>query len=222
MTGLFSGGFAWSDDVVSQPAATPLATASGAVASPAKQDARRASDPAVASVAGVAETEGRRLERALSQTMSPVLATPGATAGTADFRGVEGGDDALVAGVASVAAWRTGVDRLRGMRHMPKPYHAESWRGLIDDATRFLDLWGEDAVRAGWSTLEAFGTNPEVWQRRCDRLGLVILLGGRPIQSLDSAGALIGTGADTNTYRRRPRSAGGVALWDVKMGVASG
>ena len=141
---------------------------------------------------------------------------------TADFCGVEGGAEALVAGVASVAAWRIGVERLRGMRHMPKPYHAESWRGLIDDATRFLDLWGEDAVRAGWSTLEAFGTNPVTWQRRCDRLGLVILLGGRPIQSLDSAGALIGASADTNTYRRRPRSAGGVALWDVKMGIASG
>ena len=212
---LFSAGFAWADDDVADDA-TPVAT-------PARR--RKAAEnvgisdifaPAVAGVADVAETEGQRLERLLSQPAVARTATMGATPEMADFCGVEPYALPPVADVASVAEWRKGVKYLSLLRHLPPPYHSRGWRTLIDDATAFLNNWGDDAVRWGWSTLDVFGTNPTVGARRYDRLGLVVLLGGRPVQSLEPDRAWTGSGNDLLQYRRTPKLPGAVPLWAVK------
>lgn len=241
---LFSAGFAWGADPVA-PVATDDATpkhrggaavpsnSKGPVARPATPDATRAgcrrapeeagglafSGGAVASVASVAETEGQRLERLLSQPIVAVPATPVATARTAVFCGADGGAAARVAPVATVAEWRDGVERMRRVRPAPNPYHTK-WRTLFQDAVSFLNLWADDAVRLGWSALDAFGGNPDPAHGRYDRLGLVILLAGRPIQCLDSDCAYIGKDSLPTVYRRALRAAGGVPVWQWVGGDA--
>lgn len=212
---LFSAGFAWADDGVADDA-TPVATPARRRQAAENSDLRAHSVCGVAGVAGVAETEGQRLERLLSQPMVARPATTDATPETADFCGVEPYALPPVADVASVAEWRKGVKHLSLLRHLPPPYHSRGWRTLIDDATAFLNDWGDDAVRWGWSTLDVFGTNPTVGARRYDRLGLVILLGGRPVHSLEPDRAWIGSGRDLLQYRRTPKLPGAVPLWAVR------
>ena len=212
---LFSTGFAWGDDEGVAPPATPVATRAAA---PPKAQNIGISDVlggAVAPVAGVAETEGQRLERMLSQPMSPLSATRGATLQTAVICGMRGHSEEPVATVASVASWTAGVDAMQAARVMPNLYHGQ-WRAVVRDALSFLQNWADDAVAAGWTTLDVFGVNPDPSHGRYDRLGLILMLAGRPIQSLDSETALIGPARQApTTFRRRLRTGGAVPLWEV-------
>ena len=212
---LFSTGFAWGDDEGVATPATPVATRRAARLKAQKTGNSDVSGGAVAPVADVAETEGKRLERLLSQPMSPMSATRGATPKTADLCGLQTDSLARVAPVASVADWVAGVDAMQAARVLPNLYHGR-WRAVVRDSLSFLRLWADDAIKAGWTTLDVFGVNPDPSHGRYDRLGLVVLLAGQPIQSLDSEIALIGPARQTpTTFRRRLRAGGAVPLWEV-------
>lgn len=212
---LFSTGFAWGDDEGVATAATPVATRAAARTKAQKVTETHLKPASVAGVAGVAETEGQRLERLLSQPMSPMSATRGATPKTADLCGIQTDSLGGVAPVASVADWIAGVDAMQAARVLPNLYHGQ-WRAVVRDALSFLRTWADDAIKAGWTTLDVFGVNPNPSHGRYDRLGLVVLLAGQPIQSLDSEIALIGGARQTpTTFRRRLRAGGAVPLWEV-------
>lgn len=185
----------------------------------AKVAAARRSAHDVASVAGVAETAGERLERMLSQSSVAVRATDGATEESEVSRGVSPNLGAGVAPVATVAAWRDQVELVRKARPAPKPYHAK-WRVLRQDVLDFMALWADDAARMGWDTLDVFGVNPDPSHGRYDRLGLLILLNGRPIQCLDEQAAYIGRDSAPTVYRRALRAPGGVPVWQWLEGGA--
>jgi hypothetical protein len=250
MDGLFSAGFAWDDGAVATDA-TPAATrpraretggaptcrrgepekvanaatlpATGDIGIPTSVKVRKSNLNAtsVASVASVAETEGQRLERLLSQPVVAVSATPVATAERADFCGVEGGAGSGVAPVASVADWLKGVEAMRRARPAPKPYHSP-WRTILQDAASFVALWGDDAIRMGWSTLDVFGVNPDPSAARYDRLGLVVLLNGRPVQCLEDQVAHIGRDSRPTVFRRALRAEGAVPIWQWVRSVNGG
>jgi hypothetical protein len=172
----------------------------------------RLKNRAVAGVAGVAETEGERLERLLSQPTVAARATDAATGDPTVPCGVDADLQAPVAGVATVAMWRDKVDRLRRVQVAPRPHHT-SWRTLYQDMTVFMGIWAEDAARLGWDTLDVFGVNADPAHSRYDRVGLLILLGGRPIQCLDADCAYIGKDHQPTVYRRSLRAPGAVPVW---------
>ncbi len=248
MDDLFSTGFAWGDDAVASDAtavatrpgamrdvatlvvsassqapvanaATPRATGDIGISASEKVGKSDLLSGSVAAVASVAETEGKRLERLLSQPNVAVSATRVATAEVADFCGVEGGARAAVTPIASVANWMAGVEALKRARPAPAPYHSP-WRTVVRDAANFVALWGDDAIRMGWSTLDVFGVNPDPAAGRYDRLGLVILLGGRPVQCLEPQTAHIGRDSKPTVFRRALRAAGAVPIWQWVEGVA--
>lgn len=208
--GLFSAGFAWSDEPdVSQTRATPAATPDFAVSTAGNGGVSSDLREPVATVATVADdADGARV----SQTRVAGDATPAATPETTDFCDVRAVPGAGVAPVASVAAWQDGVSR---MRAPVPPIACVTWALVVEDARAFLRMWGDDAVKAGWTTLEVFGVNANPAARRLDTLGLVVLLQGRTVQSLDSEMALIGSGANMTVFRRSLVAPGGVALWDL-------
>lgn len=223
---LFSAGFAW-DDVA--PDATAAATRSceyaGTGTAPASQPRATAtataedgdfaggfawSDGDVAGVAGVAAGPSTPEGVAVSQ---PSRATAVATPETADFCGVEGEFLAAVAPVASVADWAAQVARLREGRP-PEGIDGLAWRRLISDARALIGNWGADLIRAGWTTVEVFGVNPDPRARRLDRVGLCRLLKGRPVEAIDGETALIRVSAtDMHTFHRRLVAPGGVPFW---------
>ena len=111
--------------------------------------------------------------------------------------------------------WAEGFARL-DMASPPRGLDQRRWRTLIDDGGRFLDQWGAEAARLGWSALDVFGVHPVAPNARYDAMGLVLLINGGEVISIKSDRATIrarGSGS-LLTYLRRP-SAGGVALWEL-------
>lgn len=211
-----SGGFQPKSDTA-PPTVAPVASvaqkqveAGRAIA--AKVAAARLAAHDVSPVAGVAETDGERLERLLSQSAVAVRATDRATGESEVSRGLPPDLEAGVAHVATVAAWRDRVELVRKARPAPKPYHTK-WRVLRQDVLDFMALWADYAARMGWDTLDVFGVNPDPSHGRYDRLGLLILLNGRPIQCLDEHAAYIGRDSAPTVYRRALRAPGGVPVW---------
>ena len=93
----------------------------------------------------------------------------------------------------------------------------ERWRRIVDAAGRFMDRWAEDAIAAGWSTLDVFGADPDRPGARFDCIGIVLLLDGCRIVDVDEHGAdlMTDTGAKQR-YRRRPLPTGTVPLWELR------
>ncbi|MEH3121999.1 MAG: hypothetical protein PGN16_08475 [Sphingomonas phyllosphaerae] len=222
MTGdLFGGGFVWDEaEPVSQTDATVVATRQGQGRALEKAGNPDLLDGGVASVASVAETEGQRPERLLSQPNVAVPATLPATPKAADFCGVEGGARPTVAGVATVADWERGVAAARAMR-CPTGANAREWRATVAAAAHLLRLWGSDLIALGWSTLDVWGSELDPAARRLDRLGLVHFVAGAVVEAVDSDSALIlHSGKDRLTYRRRRMVPGAVPLWAVGAGAS--
>jgi hypothetical protein len=86
------------------------------------------------------------------------------------------------------------------------------WQQAVEDGTRFLAQWGDQAAALGWTADDLFGLAPvpdnphPTFSRlsRYDHLGLVWLLDGRPVFAITSTDAAIKhpTGA-VLMYRRR-------------------
>ncbi len=98
----------------------------------------------------------------------------------------------------------------------PKGFDKKRWRILINDGDRFLDQWGDEAARLGWTALDVFGVHPKAPGARYDAAGLVVLINGGDVISIKSDRATIQSngGKALLTYLRRPRT-GTVALWEI-------
>ncbi|MGY2732793.1 hypothetical protein ACVWYO_000467 [Sphingomonas sp. UYP23] len=220
---LFSGGFAWGNEPVAS-----VATAFAPDGATARSSDFRASHASlhgpIAAIATVAESLATPDVTALSQNPIARVATAAATGNNVDLCASQPVFPPPVATVATVANWLEGIERMRRAENPPMLAHGR-WKTVVQDAVAFVQLWGADAIDAGWSTLDAFGTNPEPQQRRVDRLGLVVLLDGRPIRSLDADSAAIAGRPNTTKFWRSLRTGGAVALWDLlptRSGSAEG
>lgn len=238
----FSAGFAWTAGVAdtATPEATPF-TLDRVEADAWPSPRMRGTVAGVAAVAGVAIGEGEELRRRLTTPLACHVAGV-ATVAHNDSDGCKslssrgfswvshngGGepatDVATPAGqnaaitTASVAGWSEGVARLRQSPQV-RFYHGR-WYQMVTDARSFLTLWANDALASGWSTLDVFGVNPDPSHGRCDRLGLVTLLRGRPVQELGPDSATIGgSHKDTTTFYRRRRASGAVPVWQWCLDV---
>jgi hypothetical protein len=111
--------------------------------------------------------------------------------------------------------WAEGFARL-DMAQPPKGFDERRWRMLIDDGGKFLDRWGGEAARLGWSVFDVFGAHPIAPGARCDAAGLVTLIDGGEVIAIKADRATIRSCRSSSelTYLRTPR-AGVVALWDL-------
>ena len=111
--------------------------------------------------------------------------------------------------------WAEGFARL-DLAQPPKGFDERRWRTLIDDGGKFLDRWGGEAARLGWSALDVFGAHPIAPGARYDAAGLVLLIDGGEVIAirLDRATIRSRLSPSELTYLRTPK-AGVVALWDL-------
>ena len=42
----------------------------------------------------------------------------------------------------------------------PKGFYGDRWHRIIDASGEFLDRWGTEAIRLGWTDLDVFGVDP--------------------------------------------------------------
>ncbi|SEE72165.1 hypothetical protein SAMN05444161_6862 [Rhizobiales bacterium GAS191] len=73
------------------------------------------------------------------------------------------------------------------------------WERFRNDAAEFLDRWGREAKRLGWSVPDLFGADPARRVARYDRTGLVWALQGETVVALAAETACLSGGL---TYRR--------------------
>lgn len=99
-------------------------------------------------------------------------------------------------------AWAQGVADLLVMP-APADWPAARWATLQGDARAFLEAWGGQALRLGWDAANLFNVHAAAPHARLDGMGLVPLLGGRPVVALTEDSAAIKASAGTLTYRRR-------------------
>jgi hypothetical protein len=95
----------------------------------------------------------------------------------------------------------------------PELVPVERWRQCIEDGSRFLAKWGEQAESLGWSSADLFGLAPfpdkphPSYNRmsRYDQVGLIWLLEGREVVALTADTATIRnpSSGTVTTYRRR-------------------
>jgi hypothetical protein len=73
------------------------------------------------------------------------------------------------------ADWATGVSGIV-QKACPTSVESKRWLQLQNDANRFVDEWGRQAVALGWSILDIFGCHPTHPAVRYDCMGLVWLI----------------------------------------------
>jgi hypothetical protein len=98
----------------------------------------------------------------------------------------------------------------------PALVEVERWRKAVEDGSKFLARWGEQAETLGWTPADLFGLHAPPEQphpsysrlSRYDAVGLVWLLQGRPVVALtaDTAAIENQTGAVT-VYRKHNKPA---------------
>jgi hypothetical protein len=101
---------------------------------------------------------------------------------------------------------------------MPPPsgFSAERWQRIVDATGHFLDHWAAEAIKCGWSDLDAFGCDAAAPDKRFDCMGLALLLDRWEVSSIDQAGADLVTETGTVLrYRRRPLPRHTISLWQL-------
>lgn len=117
-------------------------------------------------------------------------------------------------GAGVLRSWAESFAHLDIAERPPK-FSEPAWRRLIDDGGQFLDRWGNEAARLGWSAVDVFGVDPAAPSTTYEAMGLVPLIRGGDIVAIGSDRATIRTQEGTLlTYLRRPRPAA-IAVWDL-------
>ena len=112
--------------------------------------------------------------------------------------------------------WAEGFAQL-DLATPPMGFDQRRWRTLINDGGKFLDHWGAEAARLGWSALDVFGVHPIAPAARFDAAGLVLLISSGEVLAINHMSATIKSRSSnsTLTYLRTPRE-GAVALWALQ------
>ena len=115
--------------------------------------------------------------------------------------------------------WAEGFARiLRGERF--KGFDEKTWQQLIDDGGQFLDSWGGEADRLGWSALDVFGVRVAKPSAGFDVVGFALLIRGGEVVSIGREHATIRTvGGTTLTYFRRTKP-DAIGIWDLVEPIA--
>jgi hypothetical protein len=95
-------------------------------------------------------------------------------------------------------------------------FSAARWQQILGDAARFVDEWGEQAVRLGWHVVDVFGVHVRAPSARYDGMGLVPMLRGGNVVALNANRATIRmpSGADLSYLRLPCQDA--VPIWDIR------
>jgi hypothetical protein len=115
------------------------------------------------------------------------------------------------------AEWVQGVADLLAMPPHPDWLEA-GWKVIQDDALGLLRDWAAQAHRLGWEAPALFGVHIDAPHARLDGMGLVPLLGGRPVVALteDSAAIKADSGVVLTFRRHRAWPPGRCLIWELK------
>jgi hypothetical protein len=113
--------------------------------------------------------------------------------------------------------WTEGLAVLCAMP-APTGFSAARWKQIIEGASAFLQRWGSEAARSGWTTLDVFGCHGDRPDIRFDCMGIVLLLDRAEVTAVDPQGATLKTvvTGSEQRFRRRLLPANTVPLWRLQ------
>ena len=168
-----------------------------------KHETERSTPMTLASIGDVSDT---------SQTAPNVT-------NVANVIGVESGEFAERAAIIATETgapdeWCEGLARLSAMQR-PGVFSQSDWMLVIDAVARFLDGWGAEAHRLGWSTEHALGLHRRAPLADFSKRGVAYFSEkGGPIESLTATTAIFrSAGGNRLTRHRKFIAPGGVPPW---------
>ena len=108
------------------------------------------------------------------------------------------------------AAWRRAFGALRPTSPPCRYLNATAWANIHEACTDFIDRYGAEASRLGWTAPQLFGVHPEHGTLRVDWCG-VMMVGGRKAVGLERDRILFG---NLTGYRDVPGAPVGIPVWD--------
>ena len=115
------------------------------------------------------------------------------------------------------ADWVQGVANLLAMPSHPD-WPEPEWKTLQRDALVFLREWACQAHSLGWDSLDLFGIHTAAPHARLDGIGLVPLLGGRPVVAITEGSAAISaiSGGTLAYHRKKTWPPGCCPVWELE------
>lgn len=111
--------------------------------------------------------------------------------------------------------WREGYASFSVME-CPDDFPPQRWTQAIEDGRAFLIRWGAEAARLGWTATDLFGVSPVAPWPRVGMMGLIPLLNGDQVSSLDETTAtIIAVSGSTLRYRKHAGRNGRSCIWVI-------
>ena len=108
------------------------------------------------------------------------------------------------------AAWRNAFGALRPGSSPCRYLGATAWANIHEACTDFIERYGAEAVRLGWTAPQLFGVHPEHGTLRVDWCG-VLMIGGRKATHIEAGRILFD---NTSGYRDLPGLPVGMPIWE--------
>ncbi|QDI79225.1 hypothetical protein E8E01_01685 [Methylorubrum populi] len=108
------------------------------------------------------------------------------------------------------AEWRNAFGKLRPSSPPCRYLNPTAWANIHEACTDFIERFGAEAVRLGWTTPQLFGVHPEHGTLRVDWCG-VMMTGGHKVIGIESNRILFG---NVIGYRNVPGTPTGIPIWE--------
>jgi hypothetical protein len=110
----------------------------------------------------------------------------------------------------AVASWRDQIERL-SQHALPCRYLAPTkWAAMRENALAFLDQFGAEAYRLGWTAPQLFGVHPQHGTVRVDFCG-ALMIAAAPVLGVEANRVLF---ERTSAYRNGPGQQWGIPVWE--------
>ncbi|BAU92449.1 hypothetical protein MPPM_3844 [Methylorubrum populi] len=111
------------------------------------------------------------------------------------------------------AEWRNAFSKLRPTSPPCRYLNPTAWTNIHEACTDFIERFGADAVRLGWTAPQLFGVHPEHGTLRVDWCG-VMMIGGRKAIGITSDRIPFG---NLTGYRNVPGAPVGIPIWEFAL-----
>ncbi|MGW5960937.1 hypothetical protein [Methylorubrum thiocyanatum] len=111
------------------------------------------------------------------------------------------------------AAWRKAFGTLRPTSPPCRYVSATAWANIHEACSDFIERFGAEAVRLGWTATELFGVHPEHGTLRVDWCG-VMITGGQKAIGIESDRIPFG---NVSGYRNTPDMPTGLPIWEFAV-----
>ncbi|MBB2964700.1 hypothetical protein [Methylobacterium sp. R2-1] len=108
------------------------------------------------------------------------------------------------------AEWRKAFGTLRPTNPPCRYLGAAAWANILEACTDFIERFGAEAVRLGWTTPQLFGVHPEHGTLRVDWCG-VMMTGGHKAIGIEPKRILFG---NVSGYRNVAGAPVGIPIWE--------